>query len=90
MVGYASVCYVIGNILGALLSGHVIRWIPRPCQLVAAMVTNIAVGITWLLWQPTARDVGWMLAISVIQGLTLGVYKTQLIGMCVRKGNYHK
>jgi hypothetical protein len=83
MVGYSSICFCAGNVVAALLGGLLIGWIPRPCQLVAAFLTNIDVGVTWLLWQPTGSDAGWMLGISFIQGLTCGVGKTQLVGLFI-------
>ena len=62
----------------ALLSGFMVTIVPRYIQMSSAFTINMAVGATWLIWQPRPDDVWVFFVLAIGQGCTVGIYRTQI------------
>ncbi|KAJ9585939.1 hypothetical protein L9F63_020416 [Diploptera punctata] len=81
-IGYVMIVYGITHSLSAILTGYIVKLTGRLFTVWSAMVLQIGIIATLLIWKPEPTDAVIFFSISGIWGIVDGVWLVQINALC--------
>ncbi|XP_077295709.1 UNC93-like protein [Arctopsyche grandis] len=81
-IGYVMICYGLCNSISAISTGSLVKITGRPPVVCSAMILQLGIIITLLLWKPTPDDIPIYFVISGLWGVCDGVWLVQINALC--------
>ncbi|PSN46516.1 hypothetical protein C0J52_09032 [Blattella germanica] len=81
-IGYVMIVYGVTHSISAILTGYIVKLTGRLFTVWSAMVLQIGIIITLLVWKPEPTDAMIFFAISGVWGIVDGVWLVQINALC--------
>ena len=80
MVAYTFMAASISRSLTAVVSGELVKHIPRVYHYVLGCLLSVVLGVTWIMWQPQRDQIWLFFLLAIIFGASTGFVRTHIRG----------
>ena len=78
MVGYTYMAAAVARSLTSVVSGKLVKYVPRVYHYALGCLLNVILGVTWICWHPQPDQIWVFFLLAVMYGAALCLVKTHI------------